>query len=269
MDPLLDLCRRLVDPSAEPVAEHAGHNGTRVLRAVTRRGEVIVKVHRSDERHEQELHAYRTWVGKLGDLAPTLVAESDDPPAIVVTALPGRNLADLELDPDAERDTYRQAGALLRTMHQAGPPREQPDMTNWLADRGEQWLSLAHDLLPADHLASIRSHLRALRDLGPIPAVPCHLDFTPRNLVLGPDCAVRLIDYEHARYDLAARDLVRLATRVWQQRRDLRDAFLSTYGELNALDIEVIGHASYLDQLTAIVSASGKSPTSQNRSCVV
>jgi hypothetical protein len=70
---------------------------------------------------------------------------------------------------------------------------------------------------------------------------------------------VRLIDYEHARYDLAARDLVRLATRVWPSRPDLKDAFVSSYGTLDDLDLEVIEHASYLDVLTATARAHGRS----------
>jgi len=41
---------------------------------------------------------------------------------------------------------------------------------------------------------------------------------------------VHIIDFEHARYDLAARDLVRLADRIWRDRPDLEDAFLARYG---------------------------------------
>jgi len=70
---------------------------------------------------------------------------------------------------------------------------------------------------------------------------------------------MRLIDYEHARYDLAARDLVRLATRVWPRRPDLKESFLFfTYGELDDLDLAVIEHVTYLDALTARVRAAGR-----------
>jgi thiamine kinase-like enzyme len=62
--------------------------------------------------------------------------------------------------------------------------------------------------------------MRALRDLAPLPAMPCHLDFMPQNMIYSGDGILGLIDFEHSRYDLAARDLVRLATRIWPLRPD-------------------------------------------------
>jgi Ser/Thr protein kinase RdoA (MazF antagonist) len=109
--------------------------------------------------------------------------------------------------------------------------------------------------------------MRALKDLGPLPAVPCHLDYTPRNLLcwtnqLTPTSEVHenssapnigVIDFEHARPDLAARDLVRMATRIWPGRADLEEAFLCGYGSLEPIDREVIEHCAHLDSLTATV----------------
>lgn len=115
----------------------------------------------------------------------------------------------------------------------------------------------AKDVLPADQRAEIREHLQALKQLGPIPAVPCHLDYTPRNLLATTTADVAVIDFEHSRYDLAARDLVRLATRVWANRPDLERAFLHGYGPLSNLDRHIIEHCSYLDTLTAAVRAAG------------
>jgi Ser/Thr protein kinase RdoA (MazF antagonist) len=82
--------------------------------------------------------------------------------------------------------------------------------------------------------------------------VPCHLDFTTRNLIAQPNGDVAVIDFEHSRRDLAARDLVRLATRTWLQRPDLEEAFLHGYGPLNDLDRQIIEHCAHLDALTAI-----------------
>jgi Ser/Thr protein kinase RdoA (MazF antagonist) len=254
---LLHLCRQLLDPDAQPLGCHAGHDHTSLLRASTRHGEVIVKAHRSGARHAQELRAYHRWVPALGDHAPRLLAEIDDPPAIILTALAGQPVAELDLPPATERDVLRQAGALLRTLHRAEAPHAEPDMTAWLAARGEVWLHLAQPILPAGKRADIRAHLHALADLGPLPAVPCHLDCTPRNLLRAPDGAISLIDFEHARHDLAARDLVRLAHRVWRERPDLEDAFLASYGPLSDTDRQVIEHCTHLDTLTAAVRATG------------
>ncbi|MEU6073441.1 aminoglycoside phosphotransferase family protein [Micromonospora sp. NPDC047074] len=248
----LALCQRLLDADAKPVTSHPGHAGTRVLRTSTSaHGDVVVKIHRSLERHHQEVHAYRTWVPALGDRAPRLLAITDDPPAIVITAVAGAALTERQLDLEAEQSAYRQAGQLLKTLHAAGPPRLEPDWTAWLADRAEYWIHRAGDRITAARRAELRAHMRALRDLAPLPALPCHLDFMPRNMIYGDDGVVRLIDFEHTRYDLPARDLVRLATRVWPHRPDLRASFLDAYGQLSAVVNEVLEHCAPLDFLTS------------------
>nr|WP_255644632.1 phosphotransferase [Actinoplanes polyasparticus] len=274
VDVLLALCRRLVDPHAEPSTVHAGHNGTVALRAITAVGEVIIKLHRGPDRHRQEVYAYRYWAPALNDQAPRLLAISEQPLAIVISALPGRPLAETQLTSRSEVKAHRQAGELLYRLHNAAPPDTEKDIPGWLAERGEHWLALAKALLPAKRRAEIHAHLRALSTLGPIPAVPCHLDYTPRNLLCvtpspreqrprdqqhraGTSGAPRIcaIDFEHARYDLAARDLVRFATRTWHHRPDLQHAFLKGYGTLSDLDKQVIEHCSHLDSLTRTVRA--------------
>lgn len=255
---LLAICQRLVAPDAKPITVHPGHNGTVALRASTAAGEVVVKRHRGLDRHRQEVHAYRHWVPALHGRAPQLLAVNDNPPAIVITAMPSRPLAEARLTPKQELDAYRQAGMLLYDLHHAAAPRMEPDMTRWLAERGEQWLALAEDILPTERRAEIRNHLRALAWLGPVPAVPCHLDYTPRNLLANSAGAIAVIDFEHARYDLAARDLVRIATRVWPSRSDLEKAFLHGYGPLTDLDQTIIGHCAHFDALTATVRAAGR-----------
>ncbi|TDC60245.1 aminoglycoside phosphotransferase family protein [Micromonospora sp. KC207] len=257
----LALCQRLLDTDAKPVSWHPGHASTRALRAsTTAQGEVIVKIHRRPARHTQEVHAYRTWVPALGDRAPRLLATTDDPPAIVITAVPGVPLSQRQLDPESEQDAYRQAGQLLKTLHAAEPPRLEPDWTAWLAERAEYWIRLAGDRITPSYRAEVRAHMRALRELAPLPAAPCHLDFMPRNMLYGDDGIVRLIDFEHSRYDLAPRDLVRLATRIWPLRPDLRESLLNTYGPLTAANENLIQHCAHLDALTEEVRMRSPSP---------
>lgn len=258
---LLDVCRKLIDPNAQPITLHAGHNNTFTLRAATTHGPVVVKLHRSHDCHHQEVNAYLNWTSAVPDVTPRLLAVSDDPLAIVLTVLPGQLLADTVLSPSAEAEAHRQAGAILRAIHQAAPATDEPNMTEWLPERAEFWLSRARDLLPAGQQAEIRAHMRALKALGPLPAQPCHLDYTPRNLLCWTSQDkphVGVIDFEHARPDLAARDLVRMATRVWPHREDLQEAFLRGYGSLQAVDREVIEHCAHLDSLTAAVRAADR-----------
>lgn len=99
--------------------------------------------------------------------------------------------------------------------------------------------------------AEITAHLRQLTQLGPLSTVPCHLDFTARNLIVQPNGDLAVTDFEHSRRDLAARDLVRLATRIWPQHPDLEEAFLRGYGPLSDLDRQIIEHCAHLEALTA------------------
>ena len=167
-DELLDLCRRHFDPRTKPITMHASHEQRTVLRAATRDGEVVIKVHRERDRYLRERNAYRYWAPALAERAPRLLAEIDDPPAVIVTALPGDPVADHTLPAEAERDVFAQAGAILAAWHAAQPPHTNPDMTTWLAERGEQWLQLAEPILPAAERAEIRAHLRELAALGQI-----------------------------------------------------------------------------------------------------
>jgi Ser/Thr protein kinase RdoA (MazF antagonist) len=247
------LARQLLGEDVIEVAWHSGHAGTRVLRAQSAaHGEVIVKLHRDRQRHEQEVRAYREWVPHLGDRAPRLVAVSDDPPGIVITAVPGVRLTDWSLTPERERDAFRQSGRLLAELHSVAAPREDPTWVGWLADRGRYWLDRADHLLSTAERDNAEEQLAALERLAVTTLVPCHLDFMPYNLVRGDDGVVRVIDFEHSRYDLAARDLVRLATRIWPGQPDLATAFLCAYGELTELDMIIVRHCTVVDKLSAL-----------------
>lgn len=262
---LLAICQRLTESDARAIRYHQGHAGTLALEAMTSRGHVIVKAHRSTERHHQELHAYTHWTTSLGSQAPSLVAATEDPPAIVITAIAGQSLTVASLNRREEQRAFCQAGQLLSAFHDAAPSHTESGMSSWLAHRGEQWLSLAHDVLPAAQQRDIRTHLAEFADLGSIPSVPCHLDYMPRNLLWTGE-RLHVIDYEHARYDLAARDLVRLHRRVFSRRPDLKAAFCDGYGSLTSEDHQVIEHCSYLDQLTEAVRSAGRALPHRRRS---
>jgi Ser/Thr protein kinase RdoA (MazF antagonist) len=253
LDQLLDFARDVFDPEAEPIAVHTGVATSLVLRAASWHGPVIVKGYRSADHHCREVYAYRHWTGVLGERAAQLLASKDDPPMVILSALPGRPAALLNLTVAHQRDLHAQAGSLLRALHLVEPPRHDTDIIGWLCERGERRLAVASSVFRPEECAAFRKHLRALANLGPLPAVPCHLDFAPRNLLRDENGTVRVIDFEHSRHDLPARDLVRLADRTWKRRPDLRSAFLETYGPLSDLDRAVIEHATHLDHLTAAV----------------
>ncbi len=221
-----------------------------VVRVATASGEeLVVKQHLSKPLHDREVHAYRTWTSALGPSAPALIAVDGQAMILITAALPGSSARDSDLTPSV----HQQAGALLRRLHDAEPLADLAWFRGWLDDRAERWTSRAAPLLSADDARIIEAHLDALSRL-PIPrGGPCHLDFQPRNWLISPSGAVSLIDFEHARIDLPARDLVRLRFRTWPGRPDLRDAFLDGYGRpLTPAEDQLIWHLGALDALTAL-----------------
>jgi Ser/Thr protein kinase RdoA (MazF antagonist) len=253
---LLDVCRQHLGSDARLVARQAGSNGTQVLRVATAGGHVVVKRHRNSERHAQEIHAYANWTAALGHQAPRLLGLDHDIRAIIISAAPGAPMAEKDLTLSEERTAFASMGDALRRFHAAGPARDDLDMAAWLAQRGSRWLDATRHVVPPGDRITIKAHLRALEGLGRLPTVPCHLDFTPRNVMVGPP-GITVIDFEHARHDLAARDLVRLASRTWPRRAGSRSAFLDGYGALTETDSLVIEHCTYLDRLTAAARAAG------------
>jgi aminoglycoside phosphotransferase (APT) family kinase protein len=143
---------------------------------------------------------------------------------------------------------------LLRRFHDAEPCRELPWFRDWLLGRARYWSSRARNLLPPADFAVIADLLAALGRLAIPPGCPCHLDFQPRNWLVSRAGSLAIIDFEHARIDLPARDFVRLHFRVWPQRPDLRDAFFDGYGRpLTDVEDELIRHLGALDVVTSLV----------------
>jgi|HubBroStandDraft_2_1064218.scaffolds.fasta_scaffold12006_2 hypothetical protein len=223
--------------------------GTSVARVTTAIGtEFIVKQHSSRANHDREVHAYRHWTRALGPSAPKLVATHNPAMIIITTALPGEPCPG-----EGTAAMFRQAGALLRRFHDAELPIEIPWFRGWLQDRGRYWSSHARTLLSGAEVGVVVSHLAALCEGPVLRGSPCHLDFQPRNWLVGQSGNVSLIDYEHSRIDLNVRDFVRLRFRVWRARPDLQDAFFEGYGRLLTEDEdELVWHLGALDALTAL-----------------
>jgi Ser/Thr protein kinase RdoA (MazF antagonist) len=240
----LEAAARLIGP-----CEITEALGPAVARISARGGEeYIVKKHADRDKHDREVHAYRHWTPALGSSAPQLVAADAQALAIVTTALDGRP------HPGPLTATaHHHAGTILRRFHDAEPPRTLPGYRAWLRDRADYWTGRARPFLSAADLGNASAHLAALQQAGDADGVPCHLDFQPRNWLLGPAADLYLVDFEHARTDLPLRDLVRLRFRAWPARPDLKDAFLNGYGrDLTGSDTETLQHLGALDALTAI-----------------
>jgi hypothetical protein len=210
--------------------------------------EYVVKKHADRDKHDREVHAYRHWTPALGPSAPQLVAADAQALTIVTTALDGHPHPG-----PLTAAAHHHAGAILRRFHDAEPPRPLPGYRDWLQARAAYWTGRARPFINAADLGNASAHLAALQQATDPDGVPCHLDFQPRNWLLGPAADLYLVDFEHARTDIALRDLVRLRFRVWPGRPDLKDAFLNGYGrDLTGSDTETLQHLGALDALTAI-----------------
>jgi Ser/Thr protein kinase RdoA (MazF antagonist) len=210
--------------------------------------EYVVKCHSAAEKHHREVHAYQHWTSALGASAPTLVAANPTTMMILVTALPGTPVGGQGGIAD-----HRQAGSLLRAIHRAEPLRALDDFGQWLTSRVAWWQEQAAPLLSPDERQAVDRHLAALHALGTPAGGPCHLDYQPRNWLSGPAGTLAVIDFEHARIDLQARDFVRLYFRYWPSRPDLREAFFDGYGRpLTQQEHQTIRCCGAVDALTAL-----------------
>ena len=223
--------------------------GPAVARISARSGEeYVVKKHADRAKHDREVHANQHWTPALGSSAPQLVAADAQALTIVTTALNGRPYPGL-----LTTTAHHRAGTILRRFHDAEAPRPLPGYRDWLRDRAAYWTGRARPFINAADLGNASAHLAALQQATAPDGVPCHLDFQPRNWLLGPAADLYLVDFEHARADIALRDLVRLRFRVWPGRPDLKDAFLNGYGrDLTGSDTETLQQLGALDALTAI-----------------
>jgi hypothetical protein len=247
---LRDLAGRHLGPCRLVALPGGDRPGQRVARFRAADGqEYIAKQHSAAEKHRREVHAYRRWAPALAANAPQLIAADQATMTVLITALPGQ-----PVDGAGDIWNHRQAGVLLRAFHDAEPPRPLDSFQHWLASRIAWWRGQCLPLLSAWERQVIDQHLATLHGLGAPPGGPCHLDYQPRNWVTDHAGTLRVIDFEHARIDLPARDLVRLYFRCWPPHPGLREAFLDGYGRpLTDQEDLWIRCCGAIDVLTALV----------------
>jgi len=211
----------------EVVADHSWrHRASSVLRVRDAAGgEWVVKCHRDRDRYVAELAAYQLWVPALGDRAPMLLAHDDGLQTLVLSALAG------ELAPwPGDEETHRQAGVLLRLLHDSEPAAPWDDFAAEKLAEYDELVPAASPLLPADVLDDVRAEVLALASLDAAPSrVACHRDHTPRNWLID-GTRVSVVDFELARREVWVDDLARLESGPWQGDPGLRAAFLDGYG---------------------------------------
>ena len=230
-DALTDRQRDLLDawlPGHEVVRDHGwGLVETTVLELTQGERRFVLKAGGPTDTHiARELRAHRGWIAALLDrgLAPRLVAGDADARVLLTVFLPGEPVLGHPAQHDP--DTYRQAGVILRALH------DQTARTNdayeaRMRDRALAWLDGVHRI-DADTQARLREVIGRW-PTPPATVVPTHGDWQPRNWLIDGG-TVRVIDF--GRFDLrpAYTDLTRLAVQDFAADPALDRAFVAGYG---------------------------------------
>src|SRR5262249_26962405 len=142
-----------------------------------------------------------------------LHASNNDLQALVLSALTEDPQADWR-HPTVQRD----AGALLRRLHDAEEIDRWDDIAARKLAQLDQWQTRASGLLSTRELDFVRAELETLESLPEPMRVPCHLDYTPRNWLIA-DGRVAIVDFEEAAPEVWVNDLAHLYFRWWRDPR--------------------------------------------------
>lgn len=197
-----------------------------VLEVVDRTGRHWIVKHCYRERvFDREIKGLRDWAPAVGPgLAPRLHAHDARVQTLVMDRLPGA--AGVASTPDA----HRQAGVLIRRLHDIGPHTPIEDFASVISDNLDAWLSRMPGIAPAGDVDYARARMRDLAVLPPTYAVVNHGDNQPRNWLVDDAGTVRLIDFGRAEVEAWIRDIDRMYFAEWVRHPDLEDAFFDGYG---------------------------------------
>ncbi len=197
-------------PDAVFIRDHSwGLVGTVVLEAVVGEEALIIKAAGESDGHlARELQAHR----------------EGDARVLVTQFIPGELVEGNAAE--RETETYRQAGALLASLH---GQLQVVDEGYWRREqRGALgWLDKEHRID-----ADVETRLRRIVESWPTPVsvlVPTHGDWQPRNWVTH-ESVVSAIDFGRAALRPAYTDFSRLSAQQFLRDPRLEDAFLEGYG---------------------------------------
>ncbi|MFD7505360.1 aminoglycoside phosphotransferase [Streptomyces sp. NPDC059850] len=226
----------------------------RALRVVSGDGRhFVAKQHAERDRYAGELHAYRAWVTHLTRHAPKLVGRDDATRTLLLTALTGDRADTAAPGSPEEELAHHEAGHVLGKLHRATAMPQGGAAGAALAERFQSWIVRAvhADLIDTAEENLLKHHAAILGNSGMDSAV-CHLDYQPRNWLIGDTFGV--CDFEHMRHDARVRDFARLEFRRWQAASHLRTAFFDGYGRaLNDTERRLLESFGAIEAATALV----------------
>ncbi|MEV7885149.1 aminoglycoside phosphotransferase family protein [Streptomyces sp. NPDC002817] len=249
---------RLAGP-ATVVTDHSWPGtSTTVLRLLDPAGrQMILKRNTSGSSFQREHAALALWAPVLGADAPQLLEVDEAEQELVMTAVAGRPLAELDMPRRQERVAYGHAGELLARFHHAAAPTTLPRFGPDRAAYIRAQLTEGTAPLTDSETDVLHEALNLLGGMPPQRAQPSHLDFTERNILVRPGGRrVGVIDFETSRYEARGRDFLRITQRTLRQRPDLRREFYRGYGrEPNEVEGELMRICTVTDAAAIIVTA--------------
>jgi pyruvate,water dikinase len=230
--PVADCARRIVGPFDLVSTRSWRYHGAEVWEISADGSRYIVKRHRDGRHWRQEVAGYERAAAMPSGRVPSIVGADENLAVIIITLLPGVTLDQAALAAAEERDAYRQAGALLRALHEAAGSGPDVSVPSRLIAKAHVALATARHLLTSAETAVIASQIAQMGQLAErLPAVATHGDFQPRNLLW--DSARRVlgvIDFEKAALAPAARDIASITAAMPPGRNDLPAAFYQGLG---------------------------------------
>jgi Ser/Thr protein kinase RdoA (MazF antagonist) len=187
-------------------------------------GNFIIKASTSSHHIRREIAALQLGLPGLRGRASTLRHASAEAGVLVTEYLPGSSVEGSPAEHDPA--TYRQAGALLATLHR--PAGTSADYARKLAYQTQLLIRSAHGLLGEDTLIRVTKELGRL-DPGPAQLVTTHGDYQPRNW-LDDQGQIKVIDFGRADARPWMHDLVRLTHQQFVGQPALEEAFYSGLG---------------------------------------
>jgi hypothetical protein len=224
------------------------------------RPDVVLKAAAGPVAYRRESFAYRHAVPALGPGgAPQLIESSAQCLGLLLTAIPGRPLADLDVPAALRYEAYRQGGVLLARLHSAGELRgehrtEAEESLCRAAHGAEKHLAAVGNRVSGAERRLVLRLAEELLGLGPVPLGFLQGDAWERNMIWSGRTA--WVDFERARFGAVVQDLVAMHCGAWSEEPGLRPAFLRGFGrELSPQEDHALICLSALDAVSCLAWA--------------
>lgn len=188
----------------------------------------VVKASGPGDRHtEREVAAHHRWTAPLVERgrAPRLRWADAAVRIMVADWLPGELVAGTPAQDDPE--VFRQAGGLLRVLHDGSPSRTDGTVVSRQAARTLAWLDGQHRIDPGI-VRAVRDEVAGWQDIA-VELVACHADYQPRNWIVEAG-RVSVIDFGGMEMAPRASDFVRISRDDARRTPGLAEAFVDGYG---------------------------------------